>query len=170
MILYHGSNTEIINISLDKCRPYKDFGRGFYLTTMEEQALTMANRVSRLYGGIPYTTYFEFDEKTMENDMLNIKKFFEPSVEWAMFVLNNRNRSYKILNDINCNQDSKYDIVTGPVANDDIVLLFRNFTNGYIDVDALLKGMRYKKLTDQYSFHTVKATKYLKKAGVIKYG
>ena len=29
MILYHGSNVDIQNISLSACRPYKDFGRGF---------------------------------------------------------------------------------------------------------------------------------------------
>ena len=38
MKLYHGSNTEINSIELSKCRPYKDFGRGFYLTTLPEQA------------------------------------------------------------------------------------------------------------------------------------
>jgi hypothetical protein len=30
--LYHGSNIEIARIDLSKCRPYKDFGRGFYTT------------------------------------------------------------------------------------------------------------------------------------------
>lgn len=29
MILYHGSNMAIDTIDLDKCRPYKDFGKGF---------------------------------------------------------------------------------------------------------------------------------------------
>ena len=28
MILYHGSNTAIDGIDLNRCRPYKDFGRG----------------------------------------------------------------------------------------------------------------------------------------------
>ena len=38
MILYHGTNCVIDKIELNKCRPYKDFGRGVYLTTMKEQA------------------------------------------------------------------------------------------------------------------------------------
>ena len=38
MRLYHGSNIAIGNINLAMCRPYKDFGRGFYLTDIEEQA------------------------------------------------------------------------------------------------------------------------------------
>jgi hypothetical protein len=53
MILYHGSNIEIEDIDLAKCRPFKDFGRGFYLTTKKDQAQKMANRVSRIYGGSP---------------------------------------------------------------------------------------------------------------------
>jgi len=44
MILYHGSNTEIVKIELDKCRPFKDFGRGFYTTPLKEQAWAMAKR------------------------------------------------------------------------------------------------------------------------------
>ena len=55
----------------------------------------------------------------------------------------------------------------GPVANDDLALLFRTFTNGLIDLYALVNGLEYKKLTDQYSFHTDKALQYLKLLGGI---
>ena len=47
MILYHGSNTEIDAIDLGRCVPYKDFGRGFYLTSMPDQAEKMARRTAR---------------------------------------------------------------------------------------------------------------------------
>lgn len=53
MILFHGSNIEINRIDLSKCRPYKDFGRGFYLTELQDQAMRMAKRVARIYGGEP---------------------------------------------------------------------------------------------------------------------
>ena len=33
------------------CRPYKDFGQGFYLTVLREQAEKMAKRVATIYGG-----------------------------------------------------------------------------------------------------------------------
>ncbi len=36
MILYHGSNVPIEQIELGKSKPYKDFGRGFYLSENEE--------------------------------------------------------------------------------------------------------------------------------------
>ena len=41
MKLYHGSNTSIARIDLNRSKPYKDFGKGFYLTTIREQALRM---------------------------------------------------------------------------------------------------------------------------------
>jgi len=154
MLLYHGSNQEIDMIDLNCCKPYKDFGRGFYLTTLEQQAELMAKRTARIFGGTPFVTTYTFDEASLLSTSLSIKTFSEPNEEWAMFVLNNRNRDFQNHSDLNSNQDNKYDIVTGPVANDDIALLFRSFINEQIDVTALVKGMNYKNLNDQYSFHT----------------
>ena len=64
--LYHGSNTVIEEIDLAKGRPNKDYGRGFYVTTIQEQAEKMARRVARIYGGEPYVTVFELDEELTE--------------------------------------------------------------------------------------------------------
>ncbi len=48
MILYHGSNVAIQEIDLDRCRPYKDFGKGFYLTDIKDQAQRMAARAVKM--------------------------------------------------------------------------------------------------------------------------
>ena len=48
--LYHGSNVGIDLICLDKCSPFKDFGRGFYLADIEEQAWQMAVCRTRIAG------------------------------------------------------------------------------------------------------------------------
>lgn len=166
MILYHGSNVEINKIDFSKCRPYKDFGQGFYTTTISDQALKMANRVSRIYGGTPVVTVFEFDEEAFNSDILQIKLFSEPTKEWALFVINNRNRYYTDTQDPLNNHDGKYDIVVGPIANDDLALLFRQFTNNMINIDTLVREMEFKKLTDQYSFHSEESLSFLKKIGV----
>ena len=50
MILYHGSNVAIEEIDLSLCKPYKDFGKGFYLTDIRSQADDMASRRVRLSG------------------------------------------------------------------------------------------------------------------------
>ena len=36
MILYHGSNVMIDKIDLRRSKPYKDFGRGFYLSAEKD--------------------------------------------------------------------------------------------------------------------------------------
>ena len=44
MRLYHGTNTDFSEIDLAKSFPLKDFGKGFYLTAIREQAERMAKR------------------------------------------------------------------------------------------------------------------------------
>ena len=153
MKLYHGSNTKIEKIDLSKCRPYKDFGQGFYLTEIKEQAEKMASRTAHIYEGEPVVTEFEFDESALTK--LSVKQFDGPNEEWALFVLANRSKE-------NQQPTHSYDIVIGPVADDDIAQLFRNFNDGYINLAMLVEGLKYKKVSSQYFFHTEAATKYLK--------
>lgn len=166
MRLYHGSNVDIQKIELSKCRPNKDFGKGFYLTSIKEQAECMALRVSKMYGGTPFVNIYSFNEKVLFGGNLNVRIFEKPSEEWAKFVITNRN--YKRIETVegDNNFDSRYDIVCGPIANDDLALLFRQFSDGLISVETLVNEMEFKKLTDQYSFHTEKALSYLLKTGV----
>lgn len=77
MHLYHGSNTDIAKIELSKYRPYKDFGQGFYLTVLKEQAEKMASRVARIYGGSPVINVYDFDEAIICSSDLYIKDFGE---------------------------------------------------------------------------------------------
>lgn len=153
MRLYHGSNTKIEQIDLAKCKPYKDFGQGFYLTEIKEQAEQMARRTATIYGGDPIVTEFEFDESAM--DVLSVKRFENPSEEWALFVMANRSRE-------NTHPTHSFDIVVGPVADDTIATLFRNFDDGIIDLQMLVNGLRYKKISSQYFFHTESAIHYLR--------
>ena len=152
MRLYHGSNIIIEQINLSKCRPYKDFGQGFYLTAIKEQAEQMARRTSAIYGGEPIVTEFEFDESALS--FLSVKMFKDPSEEWALFVMANRSRK-------NVQPTHDFDIVIGPVADDTIATLFRNFDDGIIDLPTLVQGLRYKKVSSQYLFHSAEAIKYL---------
>ena len=164
MKLFHGSNVEIDSISLAMCRPYKDFGRGFYLTDIEDQAERMAVRVSRIYGGTPVVNSYEIEENFRNIPDLRIKDFgVRTTEEWAKFVMNNRSRAFTDEKSDLCNKDNKYDIVIGSVADDNMALLFRQYENEIIDFDTLLKGMIYKKTSSQYSFHTIKSIKLLRK-------
>jgi len=164
MMLFHGSNIEIDTIDLDKCRPYRDFGKGFYTSTVVEQAWTMAKRTVRIHKeGSPCVTAFFFDDNFLSDTALSVKQFTNPDNEWARFVINNRNRKYRDLQNPDCNTDNKYDIVIGPVANDDIAALMDVFLAGLISDDALARELAFRDLSTQVSFHTEKSIAGLRK-------
>ena len=169
MILYHGSNLNIVNIDLSKCRPGKDFGKGFYVTELREQAEKMARRVARISGGGPVVNVYEIDDRFLDTPGLKVRNFgADASAEWAVFVMNNRSRSFKDYASPECNKDNKYDIVAGPIADDDMALLFRQYENQWIDFDALVKGMTYRDTTNQYSFHSERAIHLLHNVGTLE--
>jgi len=174
MILYHGSNTEINTIDLSKCKPFKDFGPGFYTTPLHEQALAMARRTVRIFGeGKPSITEFFCDDDLFDvsvekstSAILKIKRFNEPSNEWARFVINNRNKKFTHLKNPDCNMDSKYDIVIGPVADDDITALVDVYLSGILSDEALTRELSFRELSIQFSFHTENSITHLQKTGV----
>lgn len=153
MILYHGSNIKIDVIDLDKSKPNKDFGKGFYLSEDENQAMEMARFKSLTLGGEPIVSKFEFDEQVLCNSLLNVKIFKEYSEEWADFVFANREGEIT----------DNYDIVYGPIANDKVGLQIRKLKDGSIDKQEFLFRLKYMKgITYQYFFGTQTAVSYLK--------
>jgi len=166
MTIYHGSNIEIVKIELDKCRPFKDFGRGFYTTPLKEQAWAMAKRTVRIYReGTPCITEFLFDDTVLSDPRLSIKRFMKPDIEWARFVVNNRNQEFNDPPNSECNTDGKYDIVTGPVANDDITALIDVYLAGILSDEALVRELTFRDLSEQFSFHTERAAACLQYKG-----
>ena len=157
MILYHGSNVAIDEIDLSKSRPGKDFGKGFYLSADKQQAIEMAESKVTFLGGEPTVTEFEFDDSIMASGKLKVKTFNAYTEEWARFVYDNReNFSDTPIHD--------YDIIYGPIANDKVGAQIRNFKNGSIDLDELLRRIKYLKgITFQYYFGTEAAIKTLHK-------
>jgi len=160
MILYHGSNVEVSSIKLSKCKKYKDFGQGFYMTSIKQQACEWAKKVTKRYNaGKPILNIYEFND----NNSGNLKSliFTEPDAQWANFVINNRNYNFSNHSDALSNHDNKYDFVHGFVANDDISAILDTFLMGILPMSELPKALSYKQLNDQYSFHTPKALSYL---------
>lgn len=156
MKLYHGTNIDFERIDLDKSIPYKDFGRGFYLTDILQQAERMAERKSRRFGQ-PVVQVYEVDENILYNiSEYEVKAFSSPDEEWAEFILANRERRippYK----------HSYDVVIGPVADDGIAYILSRYTEGTITLDEALKELRFSKLNNQYCFCTEKSLKLLKR-------
>ncbi len=156
MTLFHGTNVDFETIDLTKSKPNKDFGRGFYLSTDEEQAREMAQSKVDLYEfGEPIVQEYEFDDTMMAQ--LNVKRFNSYSEEWAEFILMNRNNP--------CNNSvHDYDIVIGPIANDRVGVQLWRYETKSIDLPTLVRNLQYMKgMTIQYYFGTEQAIKLLKR-------
>ena len=87
MKLYHGSDVLVTFPDLTKGKPFKDFGRGFYLSTDFAQAQAMAEQKSSQSpdGNPPIVSTFEFDESAFTDGSLKIKQFNSYTEEWAEF-------------------------------------------------------------------------------------
>lgn len=155
--LYHGSNVPIKRIDLSMSKPDKDFGQGFYLTDIKEQAFDMAKRRYRVLGeGEPIVTAFAFDETLLERNILNVKQFDNISNEWAEFILNNRHSSRN-------NFHHNYDIVIGSIADDGVAFQLGRYERGLISLETLAEELRFRKLNRQYYFGTERAIQYLRR-------
>ncbi len=154
MILFHGSNIEIEEVNLEKSKPYKDFGRGFYLSDDEAQAIDMAKFKMLTLGGECKVSKFEFNKDDLLSSGLKCKIFQNYSEDWLDFVIDNR-MGHEV---------EKYDFVYGPIADDKVGLQLRKYKDEEITKKELLKRLKYLKgITFQYFFGSEAAIKYLKK-------
>ena len=88
MRLFHGTNIDFKEIDFQKCKPNKDFGKGFYLTDIKQQALDMAVRRTKFSScGSPIVQEYEFDESLLSSKELKVKVFEGISNEWAQFII-----------------------------------------------------------------------------------
>lgn len=156
MTLYHGTYMDFAEIDIAKSQRFKDFGQGFYLTDLREQAERMAARKARLFDGTPVVQAYGFDEQLLASGDLSVKTFERPDVEWAKFVERNRNRAASPY-------EHGFDIVVGPVADDGVAYLMGRYHEGTISIEQLAAELEYKQLNNQYLFATLKATRLLKR-------
>ncbi len=67
MRLYHGTNVNFDRIDISKSNPWKDFGQGFYLTDIFDQAQKMGEKKALIFGGSSIVQEYEFDEAYLTN-------------------------------------------------------------------------------------------------------
>lgn len=156
--LYHGSNVTIDRPDLSYSRPFKDFGKGFYLSADKRQAQEMAlQKVSLLQKGEPIVTEFLFDESLLHGESLKTLIFEDYTEEWARFVMANRDREAR-------HPIHDYDVVYGPIADDGVTYQLRRFAGGVISLSRLVEELRYAKgITFKYFFGTERALRQLVK-------
>ena len=158
MKVYHGSFTEIVEIDLTKGELNRDFGRGFYVTNIYEQAEFWAKRKGKKLKTSGIVTEFTFLESAFTSSYMQFLRFNDYSEKWLDFVVMNRQ------NDTNRNLHN-YDIVEGPVANDDIATRITFYLEGGITKTEFLEELKFKHtISHQIAFCTQKSLQMIKKA------
>lgn len=123
MILYHGGTEAVIQPDCKKGRPDLDFGQGFYVTLLQDQAEGFARRKARDRKGKPVISVYEFDYEAAINDCAYLNfEFYDEA--WLDFVVESRSGLKPWVN---------YDIVEGGVANDRVIDTVELYTIGILD-------------------------------------
>lgn len=147
MILYHGSNIIVKNPTLLESKRALDFGKAFYLTSDFEQAKKCATRTTeRRNDGKATVSSYKVNDNIWNE--LNIKKFLQPDKDWLHYITANRKQ---------ISIEDNYDVVIGPVANDQTIATIGIYLRGYITEDMAIELLLPQKLKDQYALKTTKA-------------
>lgn len=132
MTVYHGSYTSIQKPEIRIGRNTKDFGAGFYCTTIHEQALRWAKR---------YTQSIVNKYTVRLDTSLDILEFKEMTDEWLDFIIGCR-----------YGKPHKYDIVIGAMANDQIYNFVADYMDGILTREQFWVLAKFKYPTHQINF------------------
>ena len=133
--IYHGSNMIVEKPQIIVSGYYKDFGYGFYCTNLEKQAKKWALTKR----GDSYVSVYYYQP----NKNLKVLSFPVMTDEWLDFV-------------VACRRGIKhdYDIVEGPMADDQIWDYVEDFMEGNITREAFWVLAKFKYPTHQIVFCT----------------
>lgn len=138
MIVYHGSTLEISRPDNQHSQNYLDFGRGFYVTSFQDQAERWARRKAMRKGGSPTVNVYELAE---DFSAFRVLAFQGDDEAWLDFICACRK-----------GQDvyRTYDLVIGSVANDDVFRTVDMYFRGLWDKERTIQELRFYKMNDQY--------------------
>lgn len=131
--LYHGSNVIVEHPLVNLGRKDLDFGPGFYLTPLYEQASKWAIRIKTIRRAEQaIVNIYEFLQPTE----CNIKRFEAYDKDWLNFIVDSRAGKRPWMG---------YDIIAGGVADDRVIDTVEAYINGYADVEHTLRQLVYHK-------------------------
>lgn len=152
MKLYHGSTVAVKRPNINRSRGTTDFGKGFYTTTNFAQAKKWAIlKKKREASKKAIVSTFEVPDDILESGY-KVLRFAGATKEWLEFVVRNRRGQ----------ETEKYDLVMGPVANDQLYVTIRFYEQGVITANAAIDMLKTHKLFDQLSFHVPETVSLLR--------
>ncbi len=152
MTLYHGGSEPIPVPDLAHSRRAVDFGPGFYVTPIIEQARRWSEKRKRRTG-VAVVSSYEFDE-SLAGD-LKVLVFDSYSEEWLDFIVACRSQK----------DESSWDIVSGGVANDKVFDTLEAFFDGFATKEQTIDRLRMEVPNMQMCFRTEASLRTLKFIG-----
>ncbi len=153
MKLYHGSNMVVDTPKILGRLRALDFGVGFYCTSSKQQAEKWAKSVvRRRQEGKAIVNIYEIDDNALTGE--TVLTFDEPMEAWLDFVVANRKDSSL--------QQRHYDIIVGPVANDNTLPVIDDYMDGRYTKQEAIARLLPQKLVDQIVFTSAQSLSALK--------
>lgn len=146
MIVYHGSTVVVKHPDILHSYRWLDFGKGFYTTTVKEQAERWARRKADILN----SKHAIVNIYQMNDDAngLTVKTFDDDLMEWIDFVCQCRDGGHEY---------QKYDVIIGKVANDKVYRVVDMYHTGIWDKARALQEIKVYPTYDQIAFVTQKA-------------
>lgn len=138
--LYHGSFVSVKSPLVGIGRRELDFGPGFYVTTLRQQAERWSRRVCVVHAvTTPVVSIYQFDEESLPTDTrrLYLENYDQ---RWLDFIVASR-RGEQPWKD--------YDIIEGGVANDQVIDTVEDYFAGRITVEQAIGQLRFARPTHQ---------------------
>ena len=142
MKVYHASSVVVDCPDTLHSRSFLDFGPGFYVTTIEQQAIDYGQRFIRR-GKDAWLNTYDLSENLKDCKVLSFDAYDE---SWLDFV--SECRAGRIFGD--------WDIVRGGIADDKVFRTLDLYFSGYIGKDDALRRLVYEKPNYQLCFRTQK--------------
>lgn len=131
IIVYHGGTETVENPICKFGRKNLDFGQGFYVTNLREQAVTWANNMARNRKMSAVLNRYKLDrEAILQNARCKIFKAYDK--EWLEFIVGNRTGQELA---------KEYDYVEGGVANDRVVDTVNLYIAGLMELSTALREL-----------------------------
>lgn len=131
IIVYHGGTEQIEKPICKFGRTNLDFGQGFYVTYLREQAVSWATQLSIKRKKTPILNRYRLNREAILKEA-KCRIFESYDIEWLNFIVKNR-QGAKLT--------EHYDFVEGGIANDRVVDTINLYMTGLIDIATTLQRL-----------------------------
>ena len=139
LTVYHGATDVVSSPICAFGRPRLDFGQGFYVTDIKEQAIRWAKTMSGKRSLPPVLNIYTLNRELILLEGKH-KIFTSYDAEWLDFIVANRRGK---------NLASEYDYIEGGIANDRVIDTVNLYIQGLIDSATALQQLAFCKPNNQ---------------------